>query len=535
MRATVCGSPFLAPGLSAAIALFLFTADAGAQSAAAAHAPAVLRVGTFNGKPGNFPTIQAAVNAARPGDWILIAPGDYHEHGSPIAGVLITTPGLHLRGMDRNGVVVDGTVPGASRCSADPGDQDFGAGLAGRNGVEVLKADGVTIDNLTVCNFIGDANGSNGNQIWWNGGDGSGVIGMGAYAGSYLTASSTFYQAGTPNVAQYGIFASNARGPGSISYSYASNMGDSGFYVGACGDCNTVLSFVHAQNNTQGYSGTNAGGHLVIEDSEWDHNQAGIVPSTLAGDDLPPPQDGACPDSPTRSCTLIQRNWVHDNNNPNTPANALAGTVPVGSGMVLTGGRNDTVQHNLVTHNGSWGILLTDYPDFTPNFGAGYCLGGYVQYTPPAPYDQLYPGQLPIPCYFPSFGNRVNGNIFANNGFFGNDTNGDLADAALPSAADNCFSGNIDASGTLSSAPMHLQKPSVAGACGRPWSPDTDQEFLLTAELGCDSLGPASGACAGLPGPLYPLPTQVQLIPIPPQITMPDPCAGVPANPWCRR
>jgi len=40
---------------------------------------------------------------------------------------------------------------------------------------------------------------------------------------------------------------------------------------------------------------------------------------------------------------------VHDNNNPNTPANSLAATVPVGSGIVLSGSQNDTVQYNLVT------------------------------------------------------------------------------------------------------------------------------------------------------------------------------------------
>jgi hypothetical protein len=43
-------------------------------------------------------------------------------------------------------------------------------------------------------------------------------------------------------MAQYGLFASNASGPGYITYSYASNMGDSDFYVGACPDCNATLS-----------------------------------------------------------------------------------------------------------------------------------------------------------------------------------------------------------------------------------------------------------------------------------------------------
>src|SRR5437773_9550079 len=42
----------------------------------------VWRVGTYRGIPGQFRTIQAAVDAARPGDWILVAPGDYHENGS---------------------------------------------------------------------------------------------------------------------------------------------------------------------------------------------------------------------------------------------------------------------------------------------------------------------------------------------------------------------------------------------------------------------------------------------------------------------
>ncbi|MEO9223870.1 MAG: hypothetical protein ABI276_02650 [Acidimicrobiales bacterium] len=39
----------------------------------------VLLVGTFNGHAGQYKTIQAAVDAARSGDWILVAPGDYHE------------------------------------------------------------------------------------------------------------------------------------------------------------------------------------------------------------------------------------------------------------------------------------------------------------------------------------------------------------------------------------------------------------------------------------------------------------------------
>src|SRR5205823_6873642 len=102
------------------------------MSASGSH---VLRVGRYHGISGQFQTIQAAVNAARPGDWILIGPGDYHEQGSSNDGVLVTTPGIHVRGMDRNRVIVDGTMPGASACSSDPAVQDFGPNGSGRNGI----------------------------------------------------------------------------------------------------------------------------------------------------------------------------------------------------------------------------------------------------------------------------------------------------------------------------------------------------------------------------------------------------------------
>ena len=40
---------------------------------------AVLLVGTYNGKAGQYTSIQSAANKAQPGDYILVAPGDHHE------------------------------------------------------------------------------------------------------------------------------------------------------------------------------------------------------------------------------------------------------------------------------------------------------------------------------------------------------------------------------------------------------------------------------------------------------------------------
>src|SRR6516164_2226114 len=143
---------------AAATALVLLTIGAGgvaaaapAGGAAAGQEPRVLTVGTFDGKRGDFQSIQAAVDAASPGDWIVIAPGDYKERGDytthpptvrPTGGVYIDKPDLHLLGLDRNRVIVDGTHSGPP-CSSNPADQDHGplgpSGPWGRNGIEVFE------------------------------------------------------------------------------------------------------------------------------------------------------------------------------------------------------------------------------------------------------------------------------------------------------------------------------------------------------------------------------------------------------------
>ena len=90
--ACVLGLPLLAPALAGAR-----VASGGASGAtrtnrctrSTASRPRrhrVLRVGTYNGKKGQCATIQEAINAASPGNWILVAPGDYkaveHANGS---------------------------------------------------------------------------------------------------------------------------------------------------------------------------------------------------------------------------------------------------------------------------------------------------------------------------------------------------------------------------------------------------------------------------------------------------------------------
>ena len=251
--------------------------------------------------PQDEPTIQAAVDAAEPGGIVVISPGVYEE------AVLVTTPFLTIRGLDRNRVILEG-------------------GFTLDNGIQVIEADGVTIENMTARHYVV-------NGFLW-----SGVFG---YRGSYLTAF---------NDGDYGLFAFDSRF-GQFDHSYASGHPDSGFYIGQCFPCHAVITDVLAENNAVGYSGTNAGGGLFVVNSEWRDNLAGIVPNTLDSERLAPQHDA-----------LIAGNWVHDNNNAGAPAFDLV-YPSLGIGIIVNGGRGNVVTQNLVEDHEAFGIALLPSPD----------------------------------------------------------------------------------------------------------------------------------------------------------------------------
>jgi hypothetical protein len=506
--------------------------------AASALAPAasgrVLRVGTYKGIAGQYQTIQAAVNAARPGDWILVGPGDYKTttttapagHPDFVAGVLMQTRNVYMRGMNRNTVVVDGTKPGTPKCSSSKSAQNFGPSLGGKpaglNGVEVWKAANVWVQNLTSCNFLGGSGGDGhtGNEIWWNGGADSGKIGGFGYYGSYLTATSQFYESET-TAAAYGIFSSNWNG-GTWDQTYASNFNDSGYYIGACRqECNQTIDHAHAEFSALGYSGTNSGGSLVVEHSEFDNNEDGFDTNSQNAD-LPPPQNGACPNggiSPithTHSCWVFMDNYVHDNNNPNVPSSGSAAAGPVGTGMSISGGRNDTIMHNRFVNNHAWGVIVLPYLDSGPP-----CTGGTL--------GALGAGS----CLYDPFGVAVLDNTFTNNGSYGHPSNGDIATLTFENGhPTNCFSGNKRGGAPAATSPTDLQQ--THPACNGAAVPaNMNAPFL--GEVLCDSqVSLTPGTPPASPTGQYPRRTKVEIHALPSNLpTMPDPCAGVPHNPWC--
>lgn len=307
--------------------------------------------------PADYPTLEAAIAAAARGDVILLAAGTY-------AGD-VTVPeskaGITIRGVNRNTVVFDG------------------GGVRG-NALEI-EADEVTIENLSAHDYQE-------NGVYWEG-----VVG---FVGRYLT---------VWNVGLYGIYAIQSRG-GIIEQSYVSGAADAAFYIGECHPCDTVIRGVTARLSAVGYSGTNAGGNLIVEDSLFEANGVGILPNSYDVGLEPPPQREA----------TFRRNVVLGSGTSATPmATPLGGFRGIGIGIV--GGIGNVVEGNEVTGSARYGIAI----------------------VPAIDREMAW-----VPTNNRISGNRVSGSSVA-----------DLAVAA-GSGAGNCFEGN--AAGVL-------DPPDLAAAC----------------------------------------------------------------------
>lgn len=278
-------------------------ASAAAQGATETEAPEAWS-GETRRVPQDHATIQSAVDAAAPGDLVLVDRGVYPEQ------VTVTTPGLVIRGVDRNETVIDGE-------------------FVRENGIEVFGADGVAIENLTVRNTMG-------NGLFWTG--------VRGYRASYVTAI---------DARVYGIYAFDSS-DGVFEHSYASGSYDAGFYIGQCDPCEAVITDSIAEWNGLGYSGSNASDELYLVSSVWRYNGAGIVPNTIDGELLPPFHD-----------VTIVGNLVHDNGNRDNPTgNTEWGAW--GNGILLAGGNRSVVERNRVVNHPVAGILVI--PNLDRNF-----------------------------------------------------------------------------------------------------------------------------------------------------------------------
>jgi hypothetical protein len=353
--------------------------------------------------PDDYDTIQAAVDAAEPGDLILVGSGTYEE------AVNVETDELTIRGLDRNDVILDG------RFEKD-------------NGIRVVGANGVAIENMTARNYTN-------NGFFWTGVEG--------YRGSYLT---------TYRIGDYGLYAFDST-KGLLEHSYASGSPDAGFYIGQCYPCDAVIDDVVSEYNGLGYSGTNSGGNLAIVNSTFRYNRAGIVPNSGSYELCYPERD-----------TTIVGNVVHSNNQPDTPAIDVALTA-MGNGILTSGGVANVIERNLVYDHAKTGIGLVPFPEDDPSDD-----------LPPPTDDErpcaearsdtpADPATIPNPLFWNSRDNRVVGNVVEGSG------QADIGVRAVDvdtATLGNCFSGNTF--GTTAPAQLEALAPCDGEASGGDWT-----------------------------------------------------------------
>ncbi len=320
--------------------------------------------------PAQYKTIQKAVDAAKPGDLIMVSPGIYRE------AVNVTTNNLVIRGTDRNKVILDGQ-------------------FRRQNGIRVLGAKGVAVENMTARNYRS-------NGFFWTGVDG--------YRGSYLTAY---------NNGDYGIYSFDSVN-GVFEYSYGSGSPDAGFYIGGCNPCNALLNHVEAEYNGIGYSGTNSGGNLIIANSSFHDNRVGIVPNTGSYEKCYPERDNT-----------IVGNVVYNNNYVDGPAIDVA-KLAQNNGILIAGGWDNKILRNRIDNHELTGIALVPYPetnasDVEPKEPAKTC----ADQKPPA--KDL---KVPDTVLWNAHNNVVKGNVVTNSGL------ADLGAFDQDASRGNCFADN---------------------------------------------------------------------------------------------
>jgi hypothetical protein len=291
--------------------------------------------------------------------------------------------------------------------------------------------------------------------------------------------------------------------------------------------CDQTVNHAWAEFNALGYSGSNSGGRMLIENSQFDNNEDGFDTNSQNGDN-PAPQNGACPAGvapPVKgahSCWVFIHNNVHDNNNPNVPAAGTAAAGPVGTGMSVSGGRNDTIMDNRFANNNAWGVILVPFLDSGKPCDGGVFGGAFG----------------PQSCLWDDYGDALIGNTFSHNGSYGHPSNGDFAQVSLlTDPGSNCYSANHDAGGgavqPASAAAMQSSMPK----CTTTSTPAGSSDSRFLGEVLCDSqVQVVPGTPASCPSGPYPRVSKIIMHPLPKSLkSMPDPCAGVPANPWCSR
>lgn len=286
--------------------------------------PAAAGARAIHVRPGH--SIQAAVNAAKPGDRVVVHPGTYSEPGRPCpsqplqeCAVVIGKDDISLVGRGAASDVVLRSRSGQHR------------GIAvGRTGDDdcLSKPDKLVtrsrIAHLTVRGFADD-----------------GVL-------LFCVERWRVSHVRTVGNDEYGIFPSHTR-RGRLDHSFASGANDTGIYIGQSRTAR--VDHNKAVHNVSGFEIENSIG-VVLEHNNSRANTAGILVFALPGLSIKRSDDN-----------VVRHNVATANNRPNSCGDQedIVCGVPSGTGLLVLAADDNRVSDNRVTNNRSLGIAVADF------------------------------------------------------------------------------------------------------------------------------------------------------------------------------
>jgi hypothetical protein len=265
-------------------------------------------------KSCKYRTIQKAVNKAKAGDTIKVKNGTYQE-------------AVRIAGAKKSYITLLGNPSKPGKVVLD--------GKGGKqNGVLVDGADEVTVRGFKARRY---------------GANGFFFVNVVGYTARDLIAART---------GVYGIYAFNSKG-GTMRDSEAYYVNDAGFYIGQTPaqqkPIRSMVTNVESWGNPLGWSGTNMR-YVTITKSRFYNNAAGIVPNALDSEKFPPAEENEIIDN--------EIFWNNFNFHAGAPFDVreegTAALVPVGTGVLLLGGRHNRVEGNRIYGNWTVGVALVN-------------------------------------------------------------------------------------------------------------------------------------------------------------------------------
>ena len=203
-----------------------------------------------------------------------------------------------------------------------------------QNGFFVNGADQVTIDGFTARNY--KANGFF-------------VVNAVGYKLTHLVAAKS---------GVYGLYAFNSKG-GEMSHSEAYYHSDAGFYIGQTPQqtkpIRSVVRDVESWGNPIGFSATNMR-YVTITQSRFYNNAIGVVPNALESEKFPPAEANVITDN-----DIFWNNFnVHAGAPFKPKKTGVVPLVPIGTGVLLLGGRTNRVEGNRIYGNYLVGVAAVE-------------------------------------------------------------------------------------------------------------------------------------------------------------------------------